>query len=136
MRRRELLIAALSAPALAAAAQGEPLQRVATSWRPGDDARHRVGVIELDWAAGRMSVVAQTEVAERAHGLLALPDGGFVAVANKPGRWMTRFDARGEAMVALRLEGSPRRTLNGHAELDVEGRHLYSTETDTTSGRG
>lgn len=137
MRRREFLLAALPLPAFAAAAaDGDTVHRIAASWRPGNDAPHRVGVIELDWASSRMRIVAETEVPERAHGLLALPDGGFVAVANKPGRWLMRFDARGQPAATLLLEPTSRRTLNGHVEIDAEARRLYSTETDTTTGRG
>jgi hypothetical protein len=137
MRRRELLLAALPLPALAAAAtEGEAIHRIATSWRPGDESPHRVGVIELDWSAGHMRIEAETEVPERAHGLLALPEGGFVAVANKPGRWLMRFDARGEPAATLRLEPAARRTLNGHVEIDADARLLYSTETDAGTGRG
>ena len=108
MKRRSALLAALppllptmpllSLPARAAS-EAEPVQRLATAWRvpaPAAGASaDRVGIIEIDWAAGRARVQAELPMPGRAHGLLAMPDGGFLVVANRPGRWLLRCDAAG-----------------------------------------
>jgi len=155
--RRGALLAAMSmalpwpvaraAVATAGEAQADasrPL-RLATAWRaaaseglPPD----RVGVMEIDWRAARIRVAAEVAVPGRAHGLLALADGGFLAVANRPGRWLLRCDAQGREQQRLSIDDErPRRTFNGHVEADVAqsvgaARWLYTTETDPETGEG
>jgi hypothetical protein len=138
---------AAAGPAWAAGAAGAasrndaaPL-RLATAWRlaapAAGEAPDRVGVIAIDWAARRIAVVTQVPVPGRAHGLLALADGGFVAVANRPGRWLLRCDASGEVVARVAIDDErPRRTFNGHAEADAQGEWLYTTETDPATGEG
>jgi len=161
--RRGALLAAVSMalpwPAARAgmAAAGEPDAdatrplRLATAWRaaagegrPPD----RVGVMEIDWRAARIRVAAEVAVPGRAHGLLALGDGGFLAVANRPGRWLLRCDAQGREQLRLSIDDErPRRTFNGHVETSppagiagaggVGGAEwLYTTETDPDTGEG
>ena len=112
MRRRTALLAPL--PLLAGHAwsngsieptDAEPVQKLATAWRltgaTAPDTGDRVGVIEIDWAAARVRVLAETAVPTRAHGLLPLPDGGFMAVATRPGHWLLRCDASGQVQRRL-----------------------------------
>lgn len=136
MRRRDALAAVLAAalaPRIGAAA--EAVQRFATAWRVGEGDDHRVGIVEVD--TDRLRVAAEVPVPSRAHGLLARSDGGFLAVANRPGDWMFVFDAEGNVVQRLdaRTE-APRHTLNGHVESSADGRWLYTTETDPRDGTG
>jgi len=157
MRRRPWLQSALGlgalAPLLALAphplrAQQPPApapERFAAAWRR--DGRDCVVLLHIDWRAdpsdkqGALRVVAEVPVPTRAHGLTPLPDGGVVAVAQRPGRWLLRLDAQGAVVARRSWPDAPEaRTLNGHAELackrlgqpDV----LCTSETDPRSGRG
>ncbi len=123
-----------------AAAPGVPAVRLAAAWRDmreGLDAGHRVGVIEVDWSAKSARVAASVPVPSRAHGLMRLPDGGFVATAFRPGRWIASFDADGQPRQRVNdIAGyGERSTFNGHAAIDVSGPWLYTSETETQSGR-
>lgn len=158
MNRRSTLLAALSPLLLAAgraaaanAADAQPVkvlgrQSIVTAWRVADgsaagsttpDSGQHVGVLDVDWDAGRVQLASLHPVPTRAHGLLALADGGYVAVANRPGRWLLRCDADGAITRQLDTRSeAPSRTLNGHAEASADGRWLFTTETDTTTGAG
>lgn len=154
MRRRSALLAPClaahawapawaQAPTTAREPKPEPVERMATAWRlaaeaGGEaDAGHQVGVLRIDWAAGQVQLQAQVEVPSRAHGLLALGDGGFLALANRPGRWLLHCDAQGQAVQLKRLaDERPQRTLNGHAASSADGRWLFTTETDPATGAG
>lgn len=151
LNRRDWLLAALSsaaaarAPAAAAGDAASPL-RLATAWRvaaPDDGALpDRVGVLEIDWPASRIRIAGEVPVPGRAHGLLALTDGGFLAVANRPGRWLMRCDAAGRLQRRIAIdEELPRRTFNGHVETSAEGAAgrgdwLFTSETDPATGDG
>lgn len=116
-----------------------PRQRLAAAWRvaaaPAGQPADRVGILELDWPAGQVRVRADHPAPERAHGLLALADGGFIAVANRPGRWLLHCDAQGRERRRVQLDAErPQRTLNGHVEPSLDGRRLFSTETDPRDG--
>jgi hypothetical protein len=147
MNRRQVLAATLSPLLLAvgrqAGATAAPLgaQRSATAWHlPGggsSDGGQRVGVVEIDWDAGSVHLSALQPVPARAHGLLALADGGFVAVANRPGRWLMRCDAAGAVAQQIDTTADPSgRTLNGHVAASADGHWLYTTETDPATGAG
>lgn len=148
MNRRNMLLASLAllaAPARAASGASpeaaERVQRLATAWRVADpsgpDAGHRVGVMEVDWAQGQIRLQAEVPLASRAHGLLALPDGGFVAVAARPGSWLMRCDPAGAVQGLLRTQTeNPQRSFDGHAELSADGAWLYTVETDPRTGAG
>lgn len=115
-------------------------QRLAAAWRLPDgsgDELDRVGVLGVDWEAGRITVLADHPAPGRAHGLLAMPDGGFVAVAGRPGRWLLRCDAEGRLMQrhALADDSAPQ-TLGGHALLSADGRRLFTSETHPETGEG
>lgn len=143
---RRRFLAALSTLALGGAAHAAPAelraprQRLAAAWRLPDGSAEeldRVGVLEIDWAASRISVLADHPAPGRAHGLMAMPDGGFVAVANRPGRWLLRCDAQGRVVQrhALEDDGAPH-TLGGHALLSANGRRLFTCETNPDTGEG
>ncbi|KPF44765.1 hypothetical protein IP87_07145 [beta proteobacterium AAP121] len=116
-------------------------QRIATAWRvagaTAPDTGDRVGLLQVNWAEGRVQVLAEQAVPSRAHGLLPLADGGFMAVANRPGRWLMRCDAQGAIVQRLATDNErPARTFNGHVETSADGSRLYTTETDPTTGAG
>lgn len=146
INRRNVLWSTL-APLLLAAADtataAAPLgrQRIATAWRlPGEaspDAGQHVGVLDIDWDAGQVVLSSLHTVPTRAHGLRALDDGGYVAVANRPGRWLLRCDAAGA--ITKMIDGTHDTdgfSFNGHVELSADGDWLYSTETDPSTGAG
>ena len=123
-----------------AAAVKSPRQRLAVGWRLPDGTAgelDRVGVLEIDWAASHIRVIADHPAPGRAHGLLAMPDGGFVAVANRPGRWLLRCDAQGRVLQRHELadDGAPH-TLGGHAMLSADGQRLFTCETHPDTGDG
>lgn len=153
-RRSALWASALAplAPLMAGRAWAGPdaeagMQRLATAWQvPGTsapDSGFRVGVLDIAWSAGRVQLRAQQSVPTRAHGLLPLADGGFVAVANRPGRWLLRCDAGGAVMQRLDTAAEkPQRSFNGHVEAIAspgpggEIRWLCTSETDPDTGVG
>lgn len=94
-----------------------------------------VGVLQPDWSAQRMQRTAAVAVPSRAHGLAALPDGGFVAVANRPGRWLARLDAHARMQNLLTTTDAVR-TFEGHVAVSADGQWIYTTETDPRTGQG
>jgi uncharacterized protein len=132
--RRQLVLAApllVARPARAAQALGA--MRLATAWRDAAGT-HRAGIVQADWASGRLELVAEVALPGRAHGLLALPDGGFVVVANRPGRWLLRLDSNGRVAAQWQAPDAAR-TLNGHAQLAPDGT-LLTTETGHDGSEG
>ena len=114
---------------------------LAAAWRqqdaPGGGTRDCVGLLRLDWEGAQVQVKSALEVPTRAHDLLAQPDGGFVAVAFRPGTWLVRCDAQGRAVQWHSMEReSEGRTLDGHACASADGQWLYTTETNPHSGQG
>lgn len=117
--------------------------RLAAAWRSHGDTPtcgvdcDQVGVLELDWRARQVRIVGSLPVAGRAHGLMAEPDGGFVAVATRPGLWLLRCDAQGQLQTRHHLgDETPLRTLGGHVIASADGQWLYTTETDRQDGSG
>ncbi len=96
-----------------------------------------VGLFELDWQAAQVRILSALAVPTRTHGLLVQPDGGFVAVAVRPGAWIVRCDAKGQAVQWLRMDSEPEgRTLDGHVCASADGKWLYTAETSARSGQG
>ena len=160
MKRRTALLAPWPWLAAGAAAQTPPMvdrstptdisdgqvERLATAWQsqsPGaepirgqaDAGTHFTGVVRIDWTARQVTIAQAVPLPSRAHGLVALPNGGWVTLANRPGRWLLRCDANGVAQRLHSLQGEAR-TLNGHAVLSPDGQWLFTTETDPLTGRG
>lgn len=135
------LASALPAWAQAPAAAGGEVLHIATAWRvPGTaapDGGDRIGALRVDWNEGRVQPLWSLPVPSRAHGLLALPGGDFLVVANRPGRWLQRCSADGVVQQRLAMDDEkPARTLNGHVEASADGACLYTTETDPLTGAG
>ncbi|TXH90882.1 MAG: DUF1513 domain-containing protein [Rhodoferax sp.] len=123
-----------------AAALSEPTGKVALATAganivDGQVQAYWVGVMQPDWSAQRMLRTAVVPVPSRAHGLAALPDGGFVAVANRPGRWLARLDAQAQVQNLLTTHDAVR-TFEGHVVVSADGQWLYTTETDPRTGQG
>ncbi len=153
--RRSLLASALALGAPRSFATGaapgdetaadRAVQRLATAWRlsgsgavsadsPSGD---HVGIVEIDWDAGTLRLLEPTPVPTRGHGLLALADGGYAAVATRPGRWLLRCDTQGQVVARHDIgNDKPMRTFDGHVEAGGDGRWLYTVETDPASGQG
>lgn len=135
---------AAARPALAAAASGGQRPRLAMAWRgvvageKGDGAQDFIGVVEADLVAGQLRIVSEQAVPSRAHGLLAQADGGFLAVASRPGRWLVRVDADGRVVRRRDMEDDEGGgfTLDGHVCPGPGGEWLYTTETDRAHGEG
>ncbi len=114
--------------------QDAPL-RLACAWQRGS--RHHVGVVSHR-AAGLVAT-AEFEVPTRAHGMWVESGGSLLAVARRPGDWLLRWqpDASplgGKAIAWGWIE--PDRAFNGHVIASVDGRVLYSTETNLETGTG
>lgn len=139
--------AQLSTPTKSQASPDEPVAipaappqslTLAAAWRsragvPGDF----VGLLQVDWSAGLVEVRSAVPVPTRAHGLLAEPGGGFVAVASRPGQWLLRCDAQGQVVQWHRMDSEAEgRTLDGHVCASPDGEWLYTAETNPLSGQG
>ena len=134
-------------PTPARADTAPPAQRLALGWRgtarPDGSSADRVGIVVADWAAGTLRVVADLPAPGRVHGLLGADDGGVLAVATRPGRWLMQMAADGSVRQRIATgpeeasrDGFAATTLNGHAERSVDGHLLYTTETDPATGQG
>ena len=124
-------------------ASGTPINRLAAAWRtapglgPADAGRDFVGLLDLDWTARQVRIAAQMVLPHRAHGLQAEAHGGFLAVAARPGRYVLRCDAQGQAMLHYNLDNEyPHRTLAGHITTSADRQWLYTPETDSSTGQG
>lgn len=115
-----------------------PAVTLAAAWRSSAGVTGDfVGLLSVDWTAGRVEVKAAVPVPGRAHGLLVEPGGGFVAVASRPGQWLLRCDAQGQVVRWHRIDSEPEgRTLAGHVCASLDGEWLYTTETNPLSGQG
>ena len=123
-------------PALAqAGADATPL-RVAGGWRM-QERDYQIGTLEVDWARSQVTLKHAITVPTLAHAIVPEPDGGFLAVATRPGTWMMRVDAQGRVanQLAMADEGSVR-TLDGHVIASLDGSWLYTGETDRKTGDG
>lgn len=140
MRRRHLLsllAGAACAGGLPSRATAAP-QRLGIAWRgAAQDSANRVGILAVDWAARTLRVAGDVVVPSRAHGLLAESGGGLLAAALRPGRWLLRLDADARVVERVDIADEPLpRRFAGHVIASADGRRLYTTETDTTTGLG
>lgn len=133
MKRRDFLaaLAALGSLPLAARAAAQQGLRLAASWQTAQG--YQLGILDTT-ADGRIAIAAALDVPTRAHGLLREPGGTLLGVARRPGDWLVRWNARGEALAWRWIE--PGRAYAGHVLASADGRTLYTTETDRNSGEG
>lgn len=140
MQRRHLLAllaGAAGGVSWPAHADAPPL-RLGVAWRgAAEDSDHHVGILAVDWATRHLRIAGQVRVPTRPHGLFAEPDGSLLAVALRPGRWLLRLGPDGRVLQRLDIadEALPRR-FGGHVIASADGSRLYTTETDTNTGRG
>lgn len=111
---------------------------LAAAWRSNDGVQGDfVGLLRADWAQTQIQVQAAVPVPSRAHGLLAEPGGGFLAVASRPGQWLLRCDDQGKVVQWHQMEREAEgRRLDGHVCASLDGEWLYTTETNPLSGQG
>lgn len=97
-----------------------------------------MGLFELDWQAAQVCASSPRWRFPRARMVCWFqPGGGFVAVAVRPGTWIVRCDAQGQAVQWLRMDSeSEGRTLDGHVSSSADGQWLYTAETSARSGQG
>ncbi len=138
MDRRRFVVAMASACApfaLHATPPPTPL-RLGAAWRAAaGDATQYVGALSVDWERREVAVAFAVPLPGRAHGLLAEPGGGLLAVAMRPGTWLLRLDAQGVVENRLVLSDEPgSHRFAGHVLSSADGRWLYTTETDAHSG--
>lgn len=127
-RRREWLLAALAGPAWPSSHGSTAL---AFTWRgPSVDDPFAVGVVDLP-DGGPPRLRWHLRLPGRAHGLAALPGGGLVVVAARPGPWLWRVDGAGRSVAQADLAREPDgHRLDGHAQLSVDGQWLLTPQTD------
>lgn len=143
MRRRQLLLSLPSLLPISALAQvpltkgAGPLQ-LGACWRgPQDTDPHEAGVLVAEEDAKLMRVAYRFKLPGRAHGLSPEANGGLTIVAARPGSWLLRCDGTGRITQQHDLLAHQENTrLNGHAIDARNGAVIFTTETDTRSGRG
>ncbi|RPH46939.1 MAG: DUF1513 domain-containing protein [Burkholderiales bacterium] len=115
-----------------------PATRLAAAWRGlATDSAQQVGAIEIDWAARAVRIASVVPVPSRAHGLLAEPGGGWLAIAFRPGSWLWRFDADGRVTARASTDDEPHgRKFTGHVIASPDGERLFTSEYDAASGEG
>lgn len=142
LRSATAMLAAAALPLPALASKGKT--RLLAGWRSGVDlpapaaggAGDYVGVIEIDWTNARIVLQSAIAVSSRGHGLMGLPDGGYLALANRHGDWVMRADREGRAARRLNLTEESARVSAGHLALAGDGTHFYTTEIEPGSGQG
>jgi hypothetical protein len=137
--RRALLLGLVCAAAQSRAAAAQQ-HALAAAWREAGaeaEAALRVGVLDIDWAAGAIAIRHALRVPSRAHGFWPAPDGGYYAFALRPGRWLMRVDREGRIVqrIAPFDEGGGH-SYAGHGVTSADGRWLFTTQTDESSGSG
>ncbi|MFO1330489.1 MAG: DUF1513 domain-containing protein [Rubrivivax sp.] len=110
----------------------EQTLRIATTWRgPGDQDPYEVGVFQVDLARGSLRRLWSRALPARAHGLQALPDGGLLVAAARPGRWLMRVGADGSQPALRWLDDEPdAHRSDGHLLVDPSGHRLWTPQTD------
>lgn len=129
--RRRWLIRTVALVALSAArsARADTLaRRLIAAWDDADGG-HWVGELRLETGSPLIHVTASMQVPTRAHGLLAEPDGGVIALARRPGQWMLRWHADHPSRNQW-LWSEPDRSFNGHAWADADVVLTVETKLD------
>lgn len=96
------------------------------------DHGYQVGLLRQGSSA--FAVQAALDVPTRAHGIWVERSGTLLSVARRPGDWLLRWRADGTAVQWGWIE--PDRAFNGHVVASLDGKQLYTTETDLETGAG
>jgi hypothetical protein len=145
MNRRHfcLSLAALSgmpklALAISPAAAVPQSALIGAAWRgPNASDPYHAGVLAADWDSRKLVIRYELPLPTRPHGLLAEADGGLLVIGVRPGTWILRCDASGKITQQLKLSDEASNTsLNGHAVPAQTADVIYTTETDSKTGRG
>ena len=124
--------------ALTPAATVSQTALIGAAWRgPNAGDTYQAGVLAADWDTKKLAIRYELPLPTRPHGLLAEADGGLLVIGVRPGTWVLRCDGNGKIMqqISLSNEGSGN-SLNGHAVLAQTADVIYTTETETKTGRG
>lgn len=142
MDRRQALfglsgLATLAAlPRLTLAGQAQQAT-VGAAWRgPNKHDPYFAGELVADWETQKVAIRYAVPLPGRAHDVLAEPEGGLLVVAYRWGDWLLRCDARGRVMQRISLAEEGSRRCCGHAVYAPDRSVLYTTESDTRTGRG
>lgn len=145
MKRRQFIklfsaLAVLPQIRLAAAATEQVPEgaSIAAAWRgPNAEDPYFAGILRADWVRKKLDIQHAIALPTRPHGLTPEADGSLLVVGVRPGGWLLRCDRHGRLMQQVNLvdETSTAR-LNGHVVPGSCGDVIYTTETDSTSGRG
>lgn len=115
-----------------------PIALIGAAWRgpnPGDT--YYAGVLAADWTRKKLEIRSATPLPTRPHGLLPEAGGGLLVTGVRPGAWLLRCDGKGEVTQQINLENETSSArLNGHAILSSRGDLIYTSETDSKTGRG
>ena len=106
-------------------------QRLAAAWMQGDDLFAGIVQVALDGAP--LQVLQSERIPTRAHGMTLEADGAVVFTSRRPGDWLLRLRAGSPPQWGW-IE--PDRAFTGHVIHSVDGRQLYTTETDLETGQG
>lgn len=139
---RRLVLAVLAAWGAGARGAGtQPMEQELAPWRlgatwaegSGAGVQYHAGV--LHWSEQEVAQAHSVRLPGRAHGLQALPDGGMVVAAVRPGNWLWRGDAQARTVVQWQAPQGAR-TLDGHVCLSADGQWLFTSETDAATSQG
>ena len=111
---------------------------IGAAWRgPNSGDTYQAGALAADWDTRKLAIRYEIPLPTRPHGLLPEADGGLLVIGVRPGAWMLRCDGNGKLMqqISLSDEFSASR-LNGHAVVAQTGEVIFTTETDSKTGRG
>lgn len=104
--------------------------RLATAWESAHG--YQVGV--LAQRGQSLHIDAALDVPTRAHGVWVERAGTLLAVARRPGDWLLRWRPGARAANWSWIDSD--RAFNGHVIASVDGKTLYTTETNLETGQG
>lgn len=141
--RREFLkmagaLAVLPQAGFAWAGQGPQGASIAAAWRgPNSGDTYYAGVMAADWARKKLEIRHAVALPTRPHGLTPEADGSLLVTGVRPGGWLMRIGPDGQVAQQIDIAGeSSAARLNGHVVVSPRGDVIYTTETDSKTGRG
>lgn len=141
-RRRTLqamaaALAATTLPTQARAAANATRAVIGAAWRgPRASDPNLAGTLVADWEARTLGFGYTVPLPSRPHGLMAEAGGGLLVCSARPGTWMLRCDGQGKLIQRIDVQGEGECRLGGHVIASANGEHLYTTETDFSTGKG